>query len=65
LQKPVKVVIIESTRKRTRSLVRQRRIGTWRQETAAEARKAVHAFRSGKLKIQPADSLVASLRNSN
>ncbi len=32
------------------NLLRQRRIEAWRQETAAEAKKAVKAFRSGKLK---------------
>ena len=44
------------------SLLRQRRIETWRQETAAEARRAIKAFRSGKLKSQSAESLIASLR---
>jgi CHASE3 domain sensor protein len=34
------------------SLLRQRRIETWRQETAAEAKSAIKAFRSGKLKTQ-------------
>ena len=45
-------------------LLRQRRIETWRQETAAEARKAVKAFRSGKLKTQSAENLIARLRKS-
>jgi hypothetical protein len=31
------------------SLLRQRRIETWRQETAAAAKSAIKAFRSGKL----------------
>jgi CHASE3 domain sensor protein len=46
------------------SLLRQRRIETWRKETAAEARRAVKAFRSGKLKNQPAEKLIASLRKA-
>jgi CHASE3 domain sensor protein len=45
-------------------LLRQRRIETWRQETAAEARSAIKAFRSGKLKSQSAESLIANLRKS-
>jgi CHASE3 domain sensor protein len=44
------------------SLLRQRRIETWRQETAAEARRAIKAFRSGKLKSQSAENLIAGLR---
>ncbi len=46
------------------SLLRQRRIETWRRETAAEAKSAIRAFRSGKLKSQSAESLIASLRKS-
>ncbi|MGA2174501.1 MAG: hypothetical protein ABSH38_05925 [Verrucomicrobiota bacterium] len=46
------------------SLLRQRRIETWRQETAEEAKRAIKAFRSGKLKSQSAESLIASLRKS-
>lgn len=46
------------------SLRHQRRTETWRQETAAEARKAIHAFRSRKLKSQSAESLIATLRKS-
>ena len=46
------------------SLLRQRRIETWRQETAAEAQRTIKAFRSGKLKSQSAESLIASLRKS-
>jgi hypothetical protein len=45
-------------------LLRQRRIETWRQETADEARSAIKAFRSGKLKSQPAEKLIASLRKT-
>jgi hypothetical protein len=44
------------------NLLRQRRIESWRQETAASARKAIKAFRSGKLKSEPAESLIATLR---
>jgi hypothetical protein len=47
------------------SLLRQRRIERWRQETAAAAKNAVKAFRSGKLKSQSAENLIASLRKSN
>jgi hypothetical protein len=36
----------------------------WRQEPAAEARKAIRAFRSGKLKTQPAENLIARLLKS-
>jgi len=46
------------------SLLRQRRIEAWRRETAAEAKSAIRAFRSGKLKGQSAESLIASLRKS-
>jgi hypothetical protein len=46
------------------SLLRQRRIEAWRQETAAEAKSVIKAFRSGKLKGQSAESLIASLRRS-
>lgn len=44
------------------SLLRQRRIETWRQETAAEAKRSIKAFRNGKLKSQSADSVIARLR---
>ena len=43
-------------------LLRGRRIETWRRDTAAEAKKAIHAFRSGKLKIQTAEKVIARLR---
>lgn len=43
-------------------LLRKRRIETWREETAAEAKTAAAAFRSGRLKAQPADSVIARLR---
>lgn len=43
-------------------LLRGRRIETWRRETAAEAKKAVRAFRSGKLKTQSAQEVIARLR---
>jgi hypothetical protein len=43
------------------SLLRQRRVETWRQETAAAAKIAIKAFRSGKLRSQSAESLIASL----
>jgi hypothetical protein len=43
-------------------LLRKRRIEAWREETAGEAKKAAAAFRTGKLKAQSADSVVARLR---
>lgn len=43
-------------------LLRQRRVETWRAETAAEARKSAAAFRSGKLKAQSVESVIARLR---
>lgn len=43
-------------------LLRGRRIETWRRATAAEAKKAVGAFRSGKLKGQPVESVITRLR---
>jgi hypothetical protein len=43
-------------------LLRQRRIQTWRQETAAEAKSAIRAIRAGKLKRRPAESLITRLR---
>jgi hypothetical protein len=43
-------------------LLRQRRIEAWRMETASEAKKAAAAFRSGKLKAQSVDSVIARLR---
>ena len=46
------------------SLLRQRRIEAWRQETVAEAKSAIKAFRSGKLKSQSAENLIASLRKT-
>ena len=44
------------------SLLRRRRIEAWRRETAAEARKAVKVFRSGKLKGQSVEDVIARLR---
>lgn len=44
------------------NLLRQRRIEGWRRDTAAEARQAVKAFRSGKLKSQSAHDVIARLR---
>jgi hypothetical protein len=43
-------------------LLRKRRIEAWRQETAAAARKAVRAFRAGKLKAEPVESVIGSPR---
>lgn len=46
------------------SLLRKRRNEAWRAETAAEAKNAVAAFRSGKLKAQSAESVIARLCNT-
>lgn len=43
-------------------LLRGRRIEAWRRDTAAESKKAMRAFRAGKLKPQPVESLLAGLR---
>lgn len=45
-------------------LLRGRRIETWRRETAAEAKKAVRAFRSGKLKSQSAEEIITRLHRA-
>ena len=44
------------------NLLRQRRIETWRQETATEAKTTAKAFRAGKLKGQSVESVIARLR---
>jgi len=43
-------------------LLRSRRIEAWRRETAAEARKALKAFRTGKFKAESADTVIGRLR---
>jgi hypothetical protein len=43
-------------------LLRKRRIEAWRAETATEAKNDAAAFRSGKLKAQSAESIIARLR---
>ena len=43
-------------------LLRNRRIETWREETAADAKKSAAAFRAGKLKAQPVEAIIARLR---
>jgi hypothetical protein len=43
-------------------LRRGRRIENWRRETAAEAKKAERAFRAGKLKSHPVESILTRLR---
>lgn len=45
-------------------LLRKRQIETWRNEVAAEAKKAAKAYRSGKLKAQSVDLVIAQLRSS-
>ena len=43
-------------------LLRKRRSEAWREETAAEAKRASRAFRSGKLKTAPVEDVIARLR---
>jgi len=43
-------------------LLHKRRSETWREETAAEAKRASRAFRSGKLKAAPVEDVIARLR---
>lgn len=43
-------------------LLRKRRIEAWRAETATAGRKSAAAFRSGKLKAQSAEDVIARLR---
>ena len=45
-------------------LLRKRRIEAWRAETAAEGKKSAVAFRSGKLKAQSAEDIIARLREN-
>jgi hypothetical protein len=44
------------------SLLRKRRIESWRRETAIAAKEAVKSLRAGKLKPQSAANIIASLR---
>jgi hypothetical protein len=46
-------------------LLRKRRIEAWRAQTAAEAKKAIAALRSGKLKPQTVDQIIAQLRKGD
>jgi hypothetical protein len=43
-------------------LLRQRRIETWRRETALAAKQAAKAFRAGKPTSQPVEKAIARLR---
>jgi hypothetical protein len=43
-------------------LLRKRRIEAWRRETAAEAKKALKAYRAGKLKAETVEAVIARLR---
>ncbi len=45
-------------------LLRNRRVEAWREQTATEARTAARAFRSGKLKVEPVESVIARLQAS-
>jgi hypothetical protein len=44
-------------------LLKRRRIESWREETAAYAREVGPAYRTGKLKAQSANSVIARLRS--
>jgi hypothetical protein len=43
-------------------LLRKRRIESWREETAAEAKRIRKAFRAGKLKARAVDAVINDLR---
>ena len=45
-------------------LLRGRRIEKWRLDTSTEAKKAIRAYHSGKLKSQSVESVVARLRRA-
>ena len=45
-------------------LLRRRRVEAWRRETAEEARGAIKAFRSGKVKSRSAETVIAALRSN-
>lgn len=44
-------------------LLRQRRVEAWRTETATGAKESAAALRSGKLKAQSAEAVIARLRD--
>jgi hypothetical protein len=44
------------------NLLRQRRIEAWRRDTALEAKKAIKHLRSGKLKANSVEDVIARLR---
>jgi uncharacterized membrane protein len=44
-------------------LLRKRRLEVWRAETATAGRRSADAFRSGKLKAQSAEDVIARLRD--
>lgn len=44
-------------------LLRQRRVEAWRTKTATGAKESVAALRSGKLKAQSAEAVIARLRD--
>jgi hypothetical protein len=46
------------------NLLRQRRIEAWRRDTAGEAHKAVKALRTGKLKAESVENVIARLRSA-
>jgi len=54
----------EDEREMLEELLRKRRIEAWRADTAVEAKKAAAALRSGKLKPQSAETVIARLRRA-
>jgi hypothetical protein len=52
----------EEERAMLEKLLLQRRVEAWRRDTAIDAKKAARAFRTGKLKSQPAQKVIARLR---
>ncbi|HWF19057.1 MAG TPA: hypothetical protein VG754_07300 [Verrucomicrobiae bacterium] len=44
-------------------LLKKRRIAAWREETGTYARETVTAYQVGKLKAQPANSVISRLRS--
>lgn len=45
-------------------IIRSRHIESRRREIARDAQESIAAFRAGKLKPQPAEAVIADLRNS-
>jgi hypothetical protein len=45
-------------------VLRKRQIDKWREETGADGRRAIKAFRAGKLKARAVDQVINDLRAS-